>query len=306
MKADSAFTGSEYFRLFLVFALAFFLIAPLFWACQKKTPESEKESEATTVISADGVQISYFEQGSGSPAIVFVHGWSCNHSYWSKQVEHFSQMYKVVTLDLAGHGQSGGTRKNYTISAFGADVAAVIKKLDLKKVVLVGHSMGGAVILEAARLVPDRILGLVGADTFQDFEIQYSEEEIGQFLAPFKENFTETTRDFVLNMFPLNADSSMVQNIINEMSAAPKDIALSTMANFLHYDAKPALQEVRIPIHLINCEIFPVNIEAGKRHAFSFEVTFIPEVGHFVMLEDPVSFNQLLEEVINKLTGKDI
>jgi pimeloyl-ACP methyl ester carboxylesterase len=292
--------------LILNYVTIIFLTVMLSQSCRQKEPESDDTFNIEAVISVDSVLISYDEKGSGSPELVFVHGWSCDKSYWSKQVEYFAPKYKVVTIDLAGHGASGMERKNYTMEAFGADVATVIKKLDLKKVVLIGHSMGGAVILEAARLTPGRIIGLVGADTFQDFERSYTLQEIEQFLTPFRENFLETVNDFVLNMFPLNADSILVESIIKDMSSAPKEVAISAMANLFSYDAKPTLKQVRLPIQLINCEKYPVNIEAGKRQAFSFEVAVIPEVGHFVMMEDAESFNRLLEETIRKLSGEAI
>ena len=98
-------------------------------------------------ISFDGIPISYRVHGNGSPALIFIHGWSCDQSYWDKQVPYFARKYKVVKIDLVGHGDSGLGRKNWTIIAFAEDVAAVVNKLDLDQCVLVGHSMGGPVIL---------------------------------------------------------------------------------------------------------------------------------------------------------------
>jgi len=68
------------------------------------------------VRSFDGVKISYDVQGTGQPVLVFVHGWSCSKEYWKEQIVHFVKKHKVVTIDLAGHGQSGRSRKDYTVS----------------------------------------------------------------------------------------------------------------------------------------------------------------------------------------------
>jgi len=117
------------------------------------------------VASIDGERIAYEVRGKGDLAIVLVHGWSCDRSYFQHQLESFSDRYIVVTPDLAGHGESTLGRENYTIALFGADVAAVVRKLDLKRVVLVGHSMGGDVVVAAARLLKGRVgdrLTLVG------------------------------------------------------------------------------------------------------------------------------------------------
>ena len=81
--------------------------------------------EKHQVLSADGVTISYDVQGRDEPALVFVHGWCCDKSYWKFQVPYFAKQHKVVTIDLAGHGRSGLGREDYTIKAFGEDVVAV-------------------------------------------------------------------------------------------------------------------------------------------------------------------------------------
>src|SRR5713101_3465630 len=99
--------------------------------------------------SADGVPIHFTVSGAGSPALVFVHGWAIDGRYWEQQVPVFARSHRVVTLDLAGHGRSGRERKDWTVESFAQDVRAVVDALGLKKVVLVGHSMSGNVILEA-------------------------------------------------------------------------------------------------------------------------------------------------------------
>ena len=106
---------------------------------------------AQTVASADGVPIAWRAWGTGDTALVFIHGWSCDSSYWDAQLPVFAKDHRVIALDLAGHGASGLGRKSWTMQAFGEDVAAVVRKAGAKRVILIGHSMGGPVALEAAR-----------------------------------------------------------------------------------------------------------------------------------------------------------
>ncbi|MBN1626196.1 MAG: alpha/beta hydrolase, partial [Deltaproteobacteria bacterium] len=122
------------------------------------------------VPSKDGTPISYEIYGAGEPTLLFVHGWSCDARYWRDQLTHFSKIYRIIILDLAGHGHSGTTRSQYTMKAFGEDVQAVTEATDSRKIILVGHSMGGSVIAEAARLMPKRVLGLIGIDTLENIE----------------------------------------------------------------------------------------------------------------------------------------
>ena len=146
--------------------------------------------------SADGVPIHYEVQGQGEPALVFVHGWAIDSRYWDQQVPIFARTHRIVTLDLAGHGQSGRGRKDWTVAAFAQDVRAVVEALALKKVVLVGHSMSGNVILEAARAMPDRVVGLIPVDTLLDVDEQTNPEQMAQFAAALRANYKATAEGF--------------------------------------------------------------------------------------------------------------
>jgi pimeloyl-ACP methyl ester carboxylesterase len=122
------------------------------------------------VPSRDGVPVTYEVHGSGTPALVFGHGWSCDRSYWRGQVGAFAARHRVVAVDLAGHGRSGTGRSAWTMPAFGEDVAAVVAELELGDLVLVGHSMGGDVIVETALDLPGQVVGLVWVDTYDTLE----------------------------------------------------------------------------------------------------------------------------------------
>ena len=253
------------------------------------------------VKSADGVSIAYQVVGSGKPALVFVHGWSCDKSYCDGQVPHFAQQHKVVTIDLAGHGESGLERNTWTMAAFGEDVVAVVKELALDQVVLIGHSMGGAVIAEAARRMPERVIGLVGADTFWNVERMGAQEQINEFLSRLRANFVETTREFVSStMFTPTSDPVLVERIIADMSASPLEVGLGAAEGMSKQDLARAFDEVQAPIRCISAAKSPINVEAAQRHASSFEVVFMPEVGHFVMIEAPETFNRLLAEFVKE------
>ncbi|MBI5730971.1 MAG: alpha/beta hydrolase [Ignavibacteriales bacterium] len=258
-------------------------------------------SQQQNILSKDETRIIFHAAGNGEPALVFVHGWSCDKSYWNDQVKTFSPKYKVVTIDLAGHGESGMNRKNYTMESFGEDITAVINKLGLKKVILIGHSMGGYVIIEAARQLKEKIIGLVGADTYQGMEDEMTKEQIDQFMKPFKEKFVQKTKEFVKTMFPKTADSTLVNRVADDMSSAPPRVAISAMQNLFSYHAFKALKDMNAPIISINCDRYPLNVEETRKHTKSFEVKMMNGVGHFVMLEDPQKFNKLLQESIDEL-----
>src|SRR3972149_3135128 len=86
-------------------------------SCSTKAPYGQP----CCVQSFDGEMISYNVYGSGDVTLLFVHGWSCDSRYWREQVPYFAKKYRVVTVDLAGHGHSGQNRKIYSQESFGQD-----------------------------------------------------------------------------------------------------------------------------------------------------------------------------------------
>lgn len=253
------------------------------------------------VRSFDNVKISYDVQGEGQPVLVFVHGWSCSKEYWKEQMAHFSKKHKVVTIDLAGHGKSGMSRADYTIEAFGKDVASVAKKLDLDQAILIGHSSGGPVVLEAARQIPARVICLVGVDEFHDIEKGYSKAEVEKIVSGLEADFVNKTQSFVRQMFPPSADPDLVEWVAAAMSSANREVGISAMRNLGNYDLKSAAQEIDVPVYSISSDLWPTNLEANKKYVKSFKLKLMPGIGHFVMLEDPEKFNKLLEEVTKEL-----
>lgn len=259
---------------------------------------------AGTATAPDGVSIHFTDQGQGEPALVFVHGWSCDASYWDAQVAHFAASHRVVAVDLAGHGASAAGRKAYTMEAFGADVAAVLTQLDLKGAVLVGHSMGGAVIVEAALAAPDRVAGLVGVDNFQNVALKLPPEMIDGFLAPFEADFAPRVRAWVGHFFPAGTDSALAAGIAADMASAPPAIGLSAMRELLHwYGTRTAerLPLLKAPLMCVNATMQPTLVEPIKALVPGYQLRTLDGRGHFLMREDPEGFNRLLAETVAAL-----
>lgn len=269
------------------------------------TPDPPAGSGAwdSIVASADGVPIHYHVEGIGQPTLVFVHGWSCDGGYWDAQVKAFRGRHRVVTIDLAGHGLSGAGRADWTIPAFAEDVRAVLRQLDVKRAVLIGHSMGGPVTVEAARMMPDRVAALVPVDTLQDAEQEFAADELEAFLASLRADFAGETRKFVLGMFPADADPALAERVASDMSSAPPKVAIGAMRGIFSYDLRAGLSQIRAPIRCINSEKHPTKPEINRRYAPQFDVVTMAGVGHFPMLEAPEAFNRLLAGAIGELVA---
>jgi pimeloyl-ACP methyl ester carboxylesterase len=279
-----------------------FFIPLLFFVFIASQTEVVCYSVNPKVKSVDGTEIVYTSSGKSKTALVFVHGWSCDKSYWNEQVKVFVKEYQVVTIDLAGHGESGTERKDYTIQFFGKDVAAVVNELKLENVILIGHSMGGSVILEAAKELGSRIVGLIGVDTYQSFTDDWSAEQKEKFLEPFVKDFKTSAIGFVKQMFPKGADELLVNKIAEDMSSAPQKVAVSAMRNLFFYDPLPTLAKINTPIISVNSDMYPLSQEANQKYVKSFLFKMMKGVGHFLMLERTDEFNKLLKEAILEIT----
>jgi pimeloyl-ACP methyl ester carboxylesterase len=251
------------------------------------------------VRSSDGVMIHYSAKGAGEPALVFIHGWSMDGGYWDAQVEHFAGTHRVVTVDLAGHGQSGTGRAEWTIPAFAADVRAVAEKLKLGSVVLIGHSMGGAVAVEAALAMPQRVRGIVGVDNFQSPSLPFVEEQVSAFLSHFQADFRSSADAWVRSMFPLGVDSALVTRTAEDMASGPPEIGVAVLGATLRWfinDGAGKLAQLTVPLQCINSDRVPTDGPAMDRVVDGYALRLMPGRGHFPQLEDPATFNRLLEE----------
>jgi pimeloyl-ACP methyl ester carboxylesterase len=255
-----------------------------------------------TVSSADGAAVRYDSAGTGTPALVFIHCWSCDRHLWDGVAPRFSKSYRVVTLDLAGHGESGRKRKEWTIEAYGEDVKAVVEGLGIKRAILIGHSMGALVALEAAKRLPGRVVGIVPVDMLMNVEETMSEKQTADMVAGLEKDYTggvdRFTREF---LFTGKSDPALVDRIARQNAAAAPEIAIPSLAAAWRYDARATLSEVRVPARAINSDRYPTNLEANRRHFASFEVTLMPGVGHYVMLENPSEFVAALAGAVGSL-----
>ena len=254
------------------------------------------------IISDDGVMINYYIKGTDKKALVFVHGYSCSSEYWWPQLEYFSKDHTVIAIDIAGHGKSGLNRQEYSMDAFGNDVTSVIEHLDLEEVVLIGHSMGGPVVVKAAKNLGPKTRLIVGVDTFHDL----STEGIGGFARTavntmFKLFYESMTEDSIDDFFIDKTDEDLARWIRNDALKSPKHISQGTLDALLTMNYPESLRELSIPIVALNARTFrETKLDSNMNTYKNLQIEFMEDVGHFIMLERPVEFNNWLETKISK------
>jgi pimeloyl-ACP methyl ester carboxylesterase len=270
--------------------------------------EASAKSTKGTVRAEDGLNIVYETRGKGDTALLFLHGWCGDRAYWKHQVPVFAADYRVVTLDQAGHGDSGKDRKNWSVSGLADDIVTVVKALGLKRVILIGHSMGGPVALLAAKRMPDKVVAVIGVDTLHNAEFKMPEEVTKKFLAGFQKDFKGTMRAGFDGMVNKKTDPDLKKSLLTRAEAQDPKMALALMRDLSMLDMKALLKDVKKPVRCINSGggytfFTPTKVSINKKYA-DYDAVTIDGVGHYPMLEKPAEFNQKLRDVLQKIAAK--
>jgi pimeloyl-ACP methyl ester carboxylesterase len=270
--------------------------------------EADAKPARKTVRAEDGLSIICDIRGKGDTALVFLHGWCGDREYWKHQVDVFAADYRIVTLDQAGHGESGKDRKHWSAGSLAGDVEAVAKALDLKRVILIGHSMGGPVALMAAKRMPDIVIAVIGVDTLQNVELKPPEELRKQIVDGFEADFKGSMRRSLPSLLPEKADPELKKWILTRAEQQDPKMALGLMRDSMNLDTKTLVKDAKKPIRCINSGgpfpfFTPTDAAINKKYA-DYSAVIIDDVGHYPMLEKPAEFNEKLLKVLQEFATK--
>ncbi len=259
---------------------------------------------AVTGATVDGLTLHSSSAGKGSKTIILVHGWTCDDTSWTEQVPVLAKTFRVVTLDLPGHGRSDSPRDGkFSMDLFARAVEAVRSEAQADKVVLVGHSMGTPVIRQYARLYPQHVAGLVLVDGLV-FMPAASAGAAAPPLQPSQLSGPEGLKareNMIRTMFTPATPQAVQQHVLKMMLGAPEATASGAM--LATFDAANWKDDVMsMPVLGIYAEKSQLgNQEYSKKIFPAFDYVEIPGTGHFVMMEKPAEFNRLLTTFVNKI-----
>ena len=253
-----------------------------------------------SAASLDGMSIYSTSAGSGKATVLLVHGWTCDSSSWDAQVPVLAKRYRVITVDLPGHGRSEAPRDGkFSMDVFARAVEAVRAEAHVEKIVLVGHSMGAPVIRQYARLYPKHVAGLVAVDgplDLRGFADGFKPPSVG---GP---EGLKVREGMIRGMFTPQTSPELQQRILAMMLKAPEATAVGAMSTIFD----PALRTndvTLVPAMTIwagtNTQL--PNVEEVKKVLPHYSQTQVAGTGHFVMMEKPDEFNQLVTSFVDGL-----
>jgi pimeloyl-ACP methyl ester carboxylesterase len=256
-----------------------------------------------------GVRLAHFAAGPDQPTtppLVFVNGWTGDHTVFEPQIAHFAKTHRIVAVNLRGHGASDAPLQDYTMAGFADDIAWQCEQLGLDKPVIVGHSLGGAIALELAGRRPALASGIVMVDSI--VMSRPSREDgprerllMKQLAGP---DYIAVERQMAWDICggfddPSRQDAMFKNQIYPVLEKTPQHVAISTMANFMfHYDPTPAAEACVVPMAYISADVPMIemarDLDRLKALCPQLVIAKVLAAGHFLTLEVPDQVNAML------------
>lgn len=264
----------------------------------------------------DGLTLSVGCVGEGPLTLLFVHGFACDADDWRAQVSALAREARVITLDLPGHGQSSAPKER-TLRGLARAVSEVKASLGGGRVVMVGHSLGCRVVMEAFSNAPKDIAGIIlieqnlvaGGDAGQAIESARARLKEGGFHAFVEPAFAQ--------MFTDESEPSMRNLALERLRRMDPGFATDVFLSALKWEGECAAQlsKVNVPMLLVHSRCLDENyqwrslgpgmttpwIELVSRQAPQTEVCIIPGAGHFVQVEAPSAVNAAIIDFVARL-----
>jgi pimeloyl-ACP methyl ester carboxylesterase len=252
--------------------------------------------------------IHYKTWGRGSEALVFIHGWTCDMTYFGEQVPHFADRMRVITIDLPGHGASDKPDVDYTQALFAESVRRVLDDAHVKRAVLVGHSMGMSVARQFYRTWPKRTLGIVSLDGSVKAMIT-DQKTIDKILASLKgPGYLPAATMMVDGMLANAPETPYKAQIRDVMLATPQKVVASAAAGMFDlslWNDDP----IKVPVLLLHAKSAMWNADYEKyAHTIipNLDYRVLEGVSHFLHTEKPEEVNMLIDGFLvkNELLGQ--
>lgn len=249
------------------------------------------------IETAQGTTISYVEAGQGQP-IVLLHGFVGDHHYWDLVMEPLAKHYRVIALDLPGHGDSSLSNQTSSMEDYADEVASFVQHLQLDKISLIGHSLGGYITMAFVDKYESLLdsFALVHSTALPDPE----EAKAGR-LAGMEKIQTEGIHSFVDTLVPklfaplhLGEFEQITKEIGYKASTKGAIAALGAMRE--RPDRVSVLETTKVPVLLLTGSedgIVPAK-RAFTTHGENIKQVLLPEVGHMSMYESP---HRLIDEL---------
>jgi len=258
-------------------------------------------------VQINGIALAYTDKGAGLP-VVFLHAFPLNRTMWGAQEEALASGYRVITIDLRGHGESDAPLWHYTLEQAADDVRALLDHLSVPHAVFVGLSMGGYILFTFYRKFADRVKGLILADTRAQADTP--EGRLGRFQMA-QVAYTQGPAAIADLMIPkllspgtIQSNPTLVQNVRSMIEGNQiSGIAGDLMAMAERPDSIPLLHLITCPAQIIVGELDvatpPADSKLMAGQIPRAQLATIPGAAHLSNLERPELFNRIVGDFLS-------
>ena len=251
------------------------------------------------ITTPDGVRIAYHEVGSGDPPIVFIHGIYGNRGGFTLQEEYFSPNHRCVAIDLRGNGDSDKPNEAYSMAQYADDVAEVIRQTGLGRSVLVGHSMGGQVVISVAERHPELAAAVASLDSPSNIP-GWQDRIHGPFdhLMTFDGPYRETVRSFLSAAYLPTDNPAWVGGLEERLAAIPDHVIVRAWQAMSAYEPTESLRRMKCPYLYIDSGQPDIDLDLVRELCPQLVVGKTVGAGHKALQDVPDQINAMLNRFI--------
>lgn len=286
--------------------LAIMLLTPCVLLPILGADSASHQASVSHFASFDGVKVHYESYGAGKEAIVFIHGWTCDLTFWRGQAPLYSKRRSLL-IDLPGHGQSDKPKVPYPMEYFAKSIEAVLRDAGVERAVLVGHSLGGPIAYSFIHLFPEQAKALVLVDATvatNPNDPSFSGEQQDVFQRRAKNLSGAPGEKYFLaqvnSMFSAKTPPLLRNQIRAKMLSTPEYVRVAAVTS-------PSEIYPPAPGEMFDIPALAIQVaEKGTEKRAEAMRTIFPKLrlekwignGHFLMMEEPARFNLSLEKFL--------
>ncbi|HEY3739093.1 MAG TPA: alpha/beta hydrolase [Bryobacteraceae bacterium] len=274
-------------------------------ACSAAPQEHFAKMNVTPFGGVGNLRVRYLTEGkAANPAIVLIHGWTCSAAFWRLQSTDLSLLYRVISIDLPGHGKSDKPKNiEYTVPLFSAAIDAVMRDAHVNRAMIAGHSMGVPVAMQAIVDHPERFIGFVAVDGAV-WRPKGPRTRPSLFAQHLRSDYIGTATANLEAMFVAATPPELRDEIRERMLSTPSYVAASASENLSESDVWTHMPTSIPTLVIVSGRQKDEDRRALYQEYFTnLQFELWEEAGHFLMMEQPARFNQLVVDFAHKLTA---
>lgn len=250
-------------------------------------------------VMRDGVRLAYVEAGAGPKGMLLIHGMQCDHTHMLPLLEHFAPRgYRVVALDMRGHGQSDKPHSDYSNQEFNDDLVFLCGALGLDRPIAMGHSFAGGNLLHLAAQRPDFFRAVVVLDS----GIRPLAKKSSELSAGYKLTREEQRTFLGGRLFGRDDPPDYKEAILDAMFSVPDHVVEKMRATVLSSDVAIAAQKLRIPALFLLADRPFTDPETLATLGDNWRIGQVVGAGHFIQTLAAPQVNAMVERFL-KVVG---